>query len=462
MNTLDLNNILNRNEISHEIKKILSAFDASVKDVNFKKGIYIYGSPGTGKTHFATALLKETGYDIIKYDAGDVRNKTLIDTITSNNVSSCNVLDLMRGKIKKIAIIMDEIDGMHKGDKGGISALVKLIRQKKTKKQKLESVTLNPIICIGNYYTDKKIKELMKVCHTFELKTPEPEQTRHIIDRLMPKLENQLLIQSMVDYIQGDIRKIEFLYKLYNQKPDLLSTHSISTIFHTKLYNDDYGKITKQLFSEDVAMEKHNTFMNDNDRTTVALLWHENIVDRLSRIDRSVSLPFYLDIVDNICFADYMDRITFQNQIWIFNEMSSLVKTFYNNRLYHRFAREHAIPHDMGDMRFTKILTKYSTEYSNTMFLYMLCQELDMDKKDATTFFQEIRLLYGQGVKNGHELIYRADILNDVERIFQDTKIKRLDIKRMYRYLDKNVKKDMAREEDDDDDYDDDGMEEEV
>jgi len=31
---------------------------------------------------------------------------------------------------------MDEIDGMNNGDKGGINALIKLIRPKKTKKQK--------------------------------------------------------------------------------------------------------------------------------------------------------------------------------------------------------------------------------------------------------------------------------------------------------------------------------------
>ena len=44
----------------------------------------------------------------------------------------------MTKKEKKIAIVMDEIDGMNSGDKGGINALIKLIRQKKTKKQKLE------------------------------------------------------------------------------------------------------------------------------------------------------------------------------------------------------------------------------------------------------------------------------------------------------------------------------------
>ena len=65
---------------------------------------------------------------------------------------------------------MDEIDGMNNGDKGGINSLIKLIRPKKTKKQKLEEITLNPIICIGNYHIDKKIKELIKVCNSYELK----------------------------------------------------------------------------------------------------------------------------------------------------------------------------------------------------------------------------------------------------------------------------------------------------
>ena len=33
---------------------------------------------------------------------------------------------------------LDEIDGMNNGDKGAIISLIKLIRQKKTKKQKLK------------------------------------------------------------------------------------------------------------------------------------------------------------------------------------------------------------------------------------------------------------------------------------------------------------------------------------
>jgi replication factor C subunit 1 len=122
--------------MEEDIKKILTNYEENCKNINFKKGIYIYGSPGCGKTYFMTEILKNLNYDIIKYDAGDIRNKSLIDTITSNNIGSQNVLQMMARKPKKIAIIMDEIDGMNNGDKGGITALIKLIRQKKTKKQK--------------------------------------------------------------------------------------------------------------------------------------------------------------------------------------------------------------------------------------------------------------------------------------------------------------------------------------
>ena len=57
--------------------------------------------------------------------------------------------------------------------------------EKQREKQKLEETTLNPIICIGNYHIDKKIKELMKVCNVIELKTPTSNQISEIIKILI-------------------------------------------------------------------------------------------------------------------------------------------------------------------------------------------------------------------------------------------------------------------------------------
>ena len=114
--------------------------------------------------------------------------------------------------------------------------------------------------------------------------------------------------------------------------------------------------------------------------------------------------------------------------------MSSLIKTFYNNKLYHEtFTNKTKFD---SEVRFTKVLTKYSTEYNNQLFIYNMAQKLDLDKKDLIAFFQELRLFYGKDFYN------QADKINVVEQSFEDYSINKLDIKRMYRYLDKNVKKD--------------------
>jgi len=469
-----MNIILERESIVKEITNILTNFDERCRSTDFKKGIYLFGSPGCGKTYFVTSLLNSLGYDTIRYDSSDVRNKSLIETITSNNISNRNVLDMMNGRVKPIAVLMDEIDGMNTGDKGGITSLIKLIRQKKTKKQKLEHLTLNPIICIGNYYMDKKIRELMKVCNVFELKCPTPLQISKLLDNSIPELINKNTIKiRIIDYIQGDMRKLNFIERIYKNRPDfLIDPDILDTIFQLKSYNEDAKKISQSLINTYVPIDKHTQFMNDTDRTTVSLLYHENLIEPLwGNTDSQTATNFYTKVLENICFSDYIDRITFQNQIWIYNEMSSLIKTFYNNWLYHNeFPNNKNIFHP-DEVRFTKVLTKYSTEYNNHLFIYNMCQELDMDKKDLISFFQELRIWFKQKhpVPEGGEissLVNRMEltpilgifdslsqpitnsnndsttILVQIEAIFEDSSISRLDIKRIYRYLDKNAIKD--------------------
>ena len=444
----DFSAALERSSIVNEITNILSSFEDRCSDVHFKKGIYIYGSPGSGKTFFVTNLLTKLGYDVITYDAGDVRNKSLVDTITCNNISNRNVLDMMNKKVKKIAIVMDEIDGMNNGDKGGINALIKLIRQKKTQKQRLESVTLNPIICIGNYYMDKKIRELMKVCHTFELKSPTRDHIERLLERNISRSTIDPHREMLLNYIQGDIRKLLFVENLYANKSHLLTDDILQNIFQIKSYNEDSKRLTSTLFNEYIPFKDHNTRMNDTDRTVIALLWHENIADALNTMPQSNQLTFYVKLLDNMCFADYIDRITFQNQIWIFNEMSSLIKTFYNNKLYHNTlaSNKRAFHHD--DIRFTKVLTKYSTEYNNQPFISNMCLEMNMDKTDLIAFFQEFRTSCIS--TESTDILTISENCSQIDEHFDGYNISKLDVRRMYRFLDKTSKKDFVVATDDD------------
>ena len=423
MEQLNINQILQREDDYKKIKDALQLFDSDKNNMLLKRGIYVYGEPGTGKTTFVMNLLKELNYDIVRYDAGDIRNKSIIDTITKHNMSDKNIMSMFHKKIKKIVIVMDEIDGMNNGDKGGINTLIKLIRPKKTKKQKMEEITLNPIICIGNYHIDKKIKELMKVCYTVELKKPTPLQMNNIMNIMMPNTDD-LLRLNIIQFVQSDMRKLNTIHKLYVKNPDILKNEIIQNIFQLKSYNDDTKIITQKLINNHCSIQDHLTIMNETDRTIVGLLWHENIIDVIGKMKKNVSIPFYVKLLNNMCFADYIDRITFQKQIWQFNEMSSLIKTFKNNKLYHDSFKKKP-KYNPVEVRFTKVLTKYSTEYNNSIFIQNLCQQLGMDKKDIFSLFLDLKNKYTD---------------NEIVALFENYDITKLDINRIYRYLEKYTK----------------------
>ena len=426
MENIDLNQILDRNTIAKEIKNMLISFNKNKKNLMEKRGFYVYGAPGCGKTIFIIKLLQELDYDIIKYDAGDIRNKNIIDTITKDNMSDKNIISLFYKKVKPIAILMDEIDGMNNGDKGGINSLIKLMRPKKTKKQKMEDITYNPIICVGNYHMDKKIKELIKVCVPIELKTPTDEQIKVIIQTTMPQLDTSFQ-NIIIKFLKGDLRKLMSIYEIYKNHFSILKQDIIQTIFKPKAYNENTKEITQKLIRSNYSINDHLTIMNETDRTIVGLLWHENIIDQLEKTSKHISIPFYATILKNICFADYIDRIIFQKQIWQLNEMSSLIKTFQSNKMYHNWVQQHANDSindsiDIEDIRFTKVLTKYSTEYNNSTFIQNLCQELSMDKKDMFSYFLTLRKKYNE---------------EEIYNMFETYDFGKLDIARIYRYLDK-------------------------
>jgi hypothetical protein len=338
-------------------------------------------------------------------------------------MSDVNILSLFKKVNKKIAIIMDEIDGMNSGDKGGINALIKLIRPKKTKKQKKEQITMTPIICIGNYHIDKKIKEMMKICTSIEIKQPTNLQTKKIVTILMPNLESTLK-ENIVNYIQGDLRKLKSTYDIYKTQHTILKNQLIKNMFQKKNYNEDTKEITKKLLNNYYSLDQHNLLMNETDRTSVALLFHENIIDLFNKFPNEQIIPSYIDLLENVCFADYIDRITFQKQIWVFNEMSSLIKTFYNNHLFHKKIKKNKkIIFNPTDVRFTKVLTKYSTEYNNSLFIQNLCKQLNMDKPDMFLFFINLR-----------ENMTIDEIINMFNN--ENYEINKLDINRIYRFLD--------------------------
>jgi len=394
---MNINHILNRTTHEKNMVDFLTHFNKY--DEKTKKCIYIHGPPGCGKTTFAINVLKSLHYDIIMYDTNDSRTKNIIDSINVNHMSDKSIINIFHKRKSNIAVLMDEVDHMNIGDKGGINSLIKLIRPKKTKRQKEENITHIPIICIGNTSQEKKLKELIKYCVSIELPAINASQIKSLMTHIIPKYA----------YLSDKVTNLNKVYQI-KMLSDQNFNGNIQTLFYTNIH-ENTKDLTKRIINNSIQFDEH-AYINETDRTIIALLFHENIIDVLKKIPNSTRI--YLQLLNEMCFADYVDRITFQKQLWEFNEMSSFIKTCYTSYLFHQQP-----VHKISEVRFTKVLTKYSTEYNNYGFIQKMCFELAMDKKDMFVYMNSLKQKYTN-----------AEILD----LLSHTEITLLDIQRLERY----------------------------
>ena len=391
-----------------KLELFLNTFEKSKHDYSILRCAYVYGPSGSGKTRFVMTTLKKMNYDVVSYNASDIRNKTIIENI---NMSSSNVMSLLHPSRtpKKIAVVMDEIECMNNGDKGGINALIKLIRPKKTKKQMTEEVTNIPIVCIGNNHVDKKVAELMKCSLVIEIPKPDAALMLSVLKERLPNLDS--FYPSIIAYAEGDLKKMMNICAIVQKTGE-----NMVDCFESRPMVEDTKQSVKRIFATSPNFNDHG-MVHETDRTIVSMLWHENVPDVLAKADDSLAI--YGDIISNVCFADYIDRVTFQKQAWQMNEMSSLIKTFYVN---HLCSKKVPSKKKIGDVRFTKMLTKYSTEYNNALFILKLCQALGMDKRDMFAYVMNAR---------------RTKTADQIATDIGCEDISTVDVNRMFRFLDK-------------------------
>ena len=74
----------------------------------------------------------------------------------------------------------------------------------------------------------------MKVCNVIELKTPTQPQMKTLISHIFPTLpiEKQ---ETVKNYAMGDLRKLEFIKKLCEKKPELIEANNF--MMHEKHWN---------------------------------------------------------------------------------------------------------------------------------------------------------------------------------------------------------------------------------
>ncbi|MDD5182239.1 MAG: replication factor C large subunit [Candidatus Nanoarchaeia archaeon] len=117
------------------------------------RALIIHGPTGTGKTATVYAIANEMNYEIIELNASDFRGKNIIEQQIGSAMKTGSLFG------KKRMIFIDEAESFTASDRGGMAALIKLIKESRI-----------PVVLIALDIWDQKLKSLKSCAAAVEFK----------------------------------------------------------------------------------------------------------------------------------------------------------------------------------------------------------------------------------------------------------------------------------------------------
>ncbi|KAK4537056.1 hypothetical protein CDCA_CDCA10G3081 [Cyanidium caldarium] len=212
------------------------------------------GPPGLGKSSAAHVVVRHKGMEPIEFNASDTRSKSALQThvtelIRSHNIDRYAVATLARNASDTGAsasqarsvtrahlcgnrghvLIMDEVDGMSAGDRGGMAELNKLIKTSRV-----------PIICICNDDASANVRTLKFSTLFLKFRRPMWSQVRKRLLQIAHAEQmpiDDAALEKLAETCKGDVRQMITLLQWYHvNRPSRL------TYMDVKAAMDVFGK----------------------------------------------------------------------------------------------------------------------------------------------------------------------------------------------------------------------------
>ena len=382
-----LNSIYGNYNNIKKIKDWINNFKS--KSANTKPALLIIGPPGIGKTTTAKCILNNSGYDTLEFNASDIRAQKNIREKLSKILTSSNIKMLIEKKNRIKAVIMDEIDGMISGDRGGISEFISIIcpNKKKGRKKKNEQNTLphlNPFICISNKNNEKKINDLKKHCETIYFEKPSFNDIKKLIIEVSIKENLEIdseTINTIINKSQFDYRRVlGILQEMQRSSKNdfIINDNSTLSLYHAKDIDYTLNESLDEIFHNYNNCKNCLKFYTI-DKNLIPLIIHENSIQHIfdsknNKIDNKLKIESYSNILDCLSLGDKIDKNMYGDQNWDLYLENGVNKCVYPSYYLNKFESS------ISNYNYSTLLTKSCQQFSSYKDIINLLPEIKCNK----------------------------------------------------------------------------------
>lgn len=316
--------------------------------------VLLYGEPGVGKTTLAHRCLRKKGLKIIEFNASHTRSGTSFRKLILPLLNEGGIVNMLEtGKRGGIGIILDEIDGLSQGEKGGLKELLDFLRSWKP------SQDSTPLILISNTLDSRNLIQISKLCLTIPIREANQKQVEEWL--------GSPIAESSLKQVQGDLRLLQRQVAGLEKQLEMSEVpEGILPIAWWTLYNEWDPFV-------ELDIESHEANL-------AGLVMIENLNDRIRETKGNTKEGWdtYRALFEAYCKSDRADFWAFFHQCWNLLPLSQDLKLKIPS-LWLSF--ECKLPSTAkipkpDALRYTPVLTKQSAIFNSWKFM---CEIADRD-----------------------------------------------------------------------------------
>ncbi|KAI4718746.1 DNA replication factor C, large subunit [Aureobasidium sp. EXF-10727] len=292
------------------------------------RAVMIHGPPGIGKTTAAHLVAKLEGFDIVESNASDTRSKKLVESGLKGVLSTTSLMGYFSaGEVetskKKMVLIMDEVDGMSAGDRGGVGALAAVCKK-----------TQVPMILICNDRKLPKMKPFDFVTFDLPFRRPSNDMIRARIATIAHREGLKMppnVMNALIEGTGADIRQVVNMIstaKLDQSAMDFNKGKEMSKAWEKHVVLKPWD-ITSKILGGGMFMSSSKSTLNDkielyfNDHEFSPLMLQENYLGTKpilaadapnAKMANLETLKLSSQAADSISDGDLVDRMIHGSQ----------------------------------------------------------------------------------------------------------------------------------------------------